>query len=171
MLIPYMIEYILFILPRAAPDALAEPTVPPAIYLSRKLLITTMTHPRLPTDLEGISRNDTGRGEHSRQPLDGVCLPTRFDACALDLLDSERRSLAPVMFLVLTCQRGRRGTCDSLLRSLIGIHGWDTGIGGNCLGLRRRRCVLGGQSDEPKVEYADPAGRICSRCADAQRVE
>ena len=167
MLIPHMIEDVLLILPRAGAHPPAQLTVPPAIHLSRKLLIATMTHPRLPTNLERISCDDASRGEHSCQSLDGVRVPARFGACVLDLLDSERRHLAPVMLLVLTCQTGRTGACDGLR----GIHWRGTRIGGSCLGWRRRRGMLGEQRDEPKVEYADPAGGVCSRCANVQRVE
>ena len=129
-LIPHMIEDILLILPRLRPHSLAKSTAPPTIHLSRELLITTVLYPRLPTDLESISRDDDVRGKHHCQPLDGVRVPTRCGACVLDLLNSERRYLVPVILLVLTCQRGQSGASDSQLRSLIGIRRRGTGIGG-----------------------------------------
>ena len=134
MLIPHMIEDILLILPRLGSHSLAKPTGPPAIHLSRELLITTMLYPRLPTNLESISRDDDVRGKHYCQPLDGLRVAPRCGGCVLDLLNSERRHLVPVVLFVLTRQRGQSGACDGQLRNLIGIRRRGTGIDGRCLG-------------------------------------
>ena len=166
-----MIEDILLILPRLRPHSLAKPTAPPTIHLSRELLITTMIYPRLPTDLESISRDDDARGKYYCQSLDGVRVATHCGGCVLDLLNSEPRHLVSVVLLVLTRQRGRSRACGGQLRSLIGNGRRGNGIGGCYLGWRRRRGVLSGQSDQPRVKYADPAGWIRIWVADAQRVE
>ena len=173
MLIPHMIEDIFRIFPRSRPHSAAKPTAPPVINPSCKLLITTMLYPRFPTNLESISRDDDVRGKHHCQSLDGVRVATRRGACVLDLLNSEHRHLVPVVLLVLTRQGGRSRACGGQLRSLIGVCRRGTDTGGCCLGWRRRRGVLmlNGQCSQPKVKYADPAGWIHIRGADAQRVE
>ena len=104
MLIPYMIEDFLLILPHAAPHA--EPTVPPSIEQSRKFLIPMVAFPRLPTDFESISRDDAAWRKHGRQATDGPCFPTRYGASLLDLLDSEGRRLVTIVPPVPTCRRG-----------------------------------------------------------------
>ena len=89
-----MIEDFLLILPRVGP---AEPTVPPSTEQSRKLLITVVVFPRLPTDFESISRDGAAWRKYDGQASDGAYFPTRYGAPMLDLLDSECRYLAAIM--------------------------------------------------------------------------